>query len=193
MSDQLWRNVPGILTFSRFWGPSDSLRSEQGSLELLFLLVPLLIRLELLFLASVVLHIFENSFPSAFLLLWAGKRRKQKSSHYWRILCIYQVSLDSVHMLGFLILITLWLYIRTAKARKSFCEFRVKDANGNTSLAHGIQRIHLLKVRRRDRINLCQNIPYILLLLQSLSHDSSLFYYRDLASWSSTSPKLYVS
>lgn len=192
MSDQLWRNVPGIFTFSQFWAPSDGLRSEQGSLELLFLLVPLLIRLELLFLASVVLHIFENSFPSAFLLLWARKRRKQKSSHYWRILCVYWVSLDSVHVLGFLILITLWLYIRTAKARKSFCEFRVKDANWNTSLAHGIQRIHLLKVRR-DRINLGQNIPYILLLLQSLSHDSSLFSYRDLASWSSTSPKLYVS
>ena len=104
MSDQLRRNVPGIHIFLVL-GPTRGLRSEQGSLELLFLFVPPLIRLELLFLAAVVLRIFENSFPSAFLLLRTGKRTKQKS--LLRILRIYGVSLDSVHMLGSLILITL--------------------------------------------------------------------------------------
>ena len=55
-----------------------------------------------------------------------GLGKEENRNHDWRTLCIYRVSSDSIHMLGSLILITLWLYIRTGKARKNFVNLELR-------------------------------------------------------------------
>ena len=88
MSDQLGRNVPGIHVLPVL-GPTEGLSSEQGPLELLFLFVPLLIRLELLFLAAVVLRIFENSFPSA--VGWEKKKTEIMTEEHFVSIGFHQI------------------------------------------------------------------------------------------------------